>query len=254
MSAARRSFFNNSFWQCAVAAAPLSANQLLQIFIPQDQYLAYIRTGNYILVTGTQSFTKAVSEVKLVLGSFKARLVLVMMLIILVGYSVQTSARGRQTVEPVLRYILHKDDLVQRLSSWGTALFHTAVPVPAGSEQVLQNPCPYLGVQQNYGWRWDETRKRQVFEPGILLIVAPESPVLPSLPGRVVNICRQGDLYTVTIEHKNGLMTEYGRLRNAAVTPGVEVLRSTVLGYSSDVLYFSVHNQEGPLDPGKMFP
>lgn len=188
------------------------------------------------------------------LGSFKIRLLLVMMLIIVIGYSVQTSARGRQAVEPVLRYILHEDDLMQRLSSWGTALYHTAFPVPAVSEQVLQKPCPYLGVQQNYGWRWDETKKKQVFEPGILLKVTPESPVLPSLPGRVVKVSRQGDLYTVAIEHENGLMTEYGRLRNAAITPGAVAVRSTVLGTSSDLLYFSVHNQEGPLDPGKMFP
>lgn len=188
------------------------------------------------------------------LGSFRTRLLVVIVIVTLVGYSLQSGYGSRTWVEPALRVIFYEDQWATRLVAAISEHLPGYQPQAVVSDQVLQLPCAYTGIIQSFGSTWDAGQNKSVLFPGILLQVNPNSAVKPILPGRVILVQGEAEQYKVIIEHEQGLDSEYGKLERVLVKTGMTVNKDTVLGRCGSQLYFAVNSPEGPLDPGNLFP
>lgn len=188
------------------------------------------------------------------LWSFKVRLLVVIAVVALVGYSLQSGNWSRSWIEPALRVILYEDQQATQILAVISERLSGYKISPAASEQVLQLPSAYTGVARPFGNSWDASQNKSVLFPGVLLQVSPNSPVKPVLPGKVNLV--QGDTgqYKVVIEHEQGLTSEYGQLDRVMVRAGQKVSKDTVIGRSGNQLYFAVNSPQGPLDPSHLFP
>jgi len=192
--------------------------------------------------------------VKPVLGSFRIRLLVVIALVALVGYSLQSGNWSRNLVEPALRVILYEDQWTnQILATFSERLAGQQVQ-PAASDQILQLPCAYTGVIRSFASSRDTSQNQSEPFPGILLQVNPNSIVKPVLPGKVIMVKGETGEYTVLLEHEQGLTSEYGHLARVLVRTGQTVSKDTVVGRSGSQLYFAINSPQGSLDPSSLFP
>jgi murein DD-endopeptidase MepM/ murein hydrolase activator NlpD len=192
--------------------------------------------------------------VKPVLGSFRIRLLVVIALVALVGYSLQSGSWSRKLVEPALRVILHEDQWTKQILADFSERLAGQPAQPATSDRILQLPCAYTAVIRPFASARDAGQKQSEPFPGILLQVNPNAMVKPVLPGKVVMVKGESGEYTVLLEHEEGLTSEYGHLARVLLRAGQTATKDTVIGRSGSQLYFAINSPQGPLDPSSLFP
>ncbi|WP_157048880.1 hypothetical protein [Syntrophomonas palmitatica] len=103
------------------------------------------------------------------LGSFKIRLLLVIVIVTLAGLSVQANNESQQVVKPVLQYILKDYGFEDKMTAYIDNLWDNGKGqgVPTSGTAVLQVPCKYIKIERYYGWYWNREDKKQEFSPGV---------------------------------------------------------------------------------------
>jgi murein DD-endopeptidase MepM/ murein hydrolase activator NlpD len=189
------------------------------------------------------------------IGSFRVRLLIVIILSALAGFLMQASSSSREAVEPVIKYIMGKsynvEDVFSHLRS--SILDYTGVSTPVAGNNVFQLPCKFTGIVQNYGWFYNLKKNKQEFYPGISLQVKDNSLVRPVLPGQVEKITVDGDNRSILIKHDSGYYSLYGGLKEILVSEKDQIILDSVLGKSSKTLYLELRDQDGPVDPQLLF-
>lgn len=190
------------------------------------------------------------------LQRFKIKLLVVIGLVAVVGFIMQSGQASRQIVEPVLKYIMYDQyDVGAFISQYvhipGTN--EAAGLLPVGGGQVLQPPCQIASIQRNYGWYWDKNEKRQKFSAGVVLEVNPGTPVNPIVGGQVLETDTAAGQGSVLVKHAGEFYSFYGGLVQTNVEPGQTVAPGDVLGKSGATLYFEVRSQDGSVNPHSLF-
>lgn len=189
------------------------------------------------------------------LGSFKIRLLMVMVIATLAGLSLQSENVTRQYVEPAVRFVLKDYGANLQFENMIARLLHSdsEKDVPTSSSTILQVPCEFTAIEKKYGWYWNENTGKQEFSPGIYLQVKKDSLVRPVLPGKVETVLADGDEKAVLIHHEDGLYSYYGGLREVLVSRLEEVNSDQPLGRTGERVYFELKNDDGPLNPNPLF-
>jgi murein DD-endopeptidase MepM/ murein hydrolase activator NlpD len=192
-----------------------------------------------------------------VLGSFRIRMLVVVLIAMLVGLSIQSDHSSRYVIETVLNNYVLKDygvetKLALLVENTRSRISDGDVPVMTQSE--MQSPCDYLTVARRYGWNWNEESRQQEFYPGVLLIVKENTLVRPILAGEVVEVSRQEDVRTILIKHSPDLFSYYQGLQEVLVRENQYIDQRQVLGKTGKKFYFELRDQDGPMDPHSLFP
>ncbi|HEX3012222.1 MAG TPA: M23 family metallopeptidase [Syntrophomonadaceae bacterium] len=187
------------------------------------------------------------------IGSFRIRLLVVIVLSALAGFLMQASPGSRQTVEPVIKYIMGKNYNVEAVFSRMAAKIGSYTSTPVTTDNVLQLPCRFTGIDRNYGWFFNLKENKQEFYPGINLKVEDNSLVRPVMPGQVEKITVDGNTRSILIKHDSGYYSLYGGLKEILVTENDKVILDSVLGKTNKTFYFELRNQDGPVDPQYIF-
>lgn len=191
------------------------------------------------------------------LGSFRIRMLIVVLIAMLVGLSVQSNHSSRYLVEAVLNnYVLKDYGIETKLAMLveNTRSRISEGDVPAMTHSEMQSPCDYLTVARRYGWNWNEESRKQEFYPGVLLIVKENTLVRPVLAGEVVEVSRQEDARTILIKHSPSLFSYYQGLQEVLVRENQHIDQRQILGKTSKNLYFELRDEDGPMDPQSLFP
>ncbi|HQA07281.1 MAG TPA: M23 family metallopeptidase [Syntrophomonadaceae bacterium] len=185
------------------------------------------------------------------------RLLVVILVAMLVGLSLQSNHSSRYLVEAVLsNYVLKDYGVEEKLALLveNTRSRMTNKEVPVFTESEMQSPCSYLTVARRYGWNWNEQSRKQEFYPGITLIVKENTPVRPILSGEVVEVSRQEEGRTILIKHGEKLFSYYQGLQEVLVRENQMVNQNEILGKTGKTLYFELRDEDGPMDPHSLFP
>lgn len=189
------------------------------------------------------------------LGSFRIRLLLVIVVAAMVGLIMQSGHSSKQVMEPVLHYIMDTDyDVQDVFSSYihipGEKKIET-LPVTTGT--VLKMPCDFVDIEKSYGWHWSSEVMRSEFCPGIYFKVADNTLVKPILPGKVQDIDREQDNITVRIKHAGNFISVYGGLKEIMVEKETKIDEDQPLGKTGEHFYFEVRGEDGPVNPQSIF-
>jgi murein DD-endopeptidase MepM/ murein hydrolase activator NlpD len=188
------------------------------------------------------------------IGSFRVRLLAVIVISALIGFLMQSSNSSRETIEPVIKYIMGKDyNVGEVVSNVVTNIKDYYRAAPVTSEMVVQMPCNFIRIDRNYGWFFNLKENKQEFYPGVNLRVEDNSLVRPVMPGQVDKITIEGDSRSILIKHDNGQYSLYGELNEILVNENDKIILDSVLGKSGSNLYFELRNQDGPMDPQYIF-
>jgi murein DD-endopeptidase MepM/ murein hydrolase activator NlpD len=189
------------------------------------------------------------------LGSFRLRLLIVIIIVFLTGLSLQSENSSKKIVEPVVRFVLKDYGVEEDIRVYIAKLSRNQAEESStvSSTSMLQRPCEYEKIEQKYGWYWDEESNQQEFYPAILLKVEPGSGVRPVLDGLVEDITREGDSYILTIDHGGGLYSLYGGLTKVMVEENSPVTADTEMAENGRQLYFQMKSEDGPLNPNQIF-
>lgn len=185
------------------------------------------------------------------LGSFRIRLLAVIIIAALVGVCLESGHSSRTVVEPTIRYILKDYGFNNKISLFFENLQPGAEKemVPVTSSSVLQIPCKFLAVERNYGWYYNQDKDQQDFLPGVYLKVENNTIVNPIRAGQIEKIDKNDEGRTILIKHDDEFYSLYGGLKEVLVEQNVRVDNSTVLGKSGVLLYLEIRNGDGPINP-----
>lgn len=188
--------------------------------------------------------------------SFKLKMLGVIVIVALAGFMMQINQSSRQYMQPILSFIMdNKYDVEAVLSRYvqipGWNDINNLVPASGG--KLLRKPCDILGIQSHFGWHWDQPEKKNKFNSGMQLSVAPNTEVKPMLSGKVIEVTTADDQKTVLIQHDSNLYSLYGGLQEVMVKDGSSVKEDTVIGKTGDSLYFEVRGKDGPVNPQSIF-
>lgn len=189
------------------------------------------------------------------LGSFRVRLLVVIVIVTLAGLSMQSGRNSRDIVEPVINYVLKDYGIQDKLATY-TSQFREnqgSETLPAASSQTLQLPCAFDEIEQKYGWYWNQEARRQEFFPAVIVKVEMNSVVKPVMDGTVADIKKDDRGRTVLIDHGGGLLSSYGGLQEVLVEVGKPVKQNDTLGKTGDKLYFQMTSENEPLNPNTLF-
>lgn len=189
------------------------------------------------------------------LRNFKLRLLLVIFLVAITGWGLQSGNSNRDLVEPVIKYILTDYGVEQRIAEWSQNLWpsDSESAVPTASETGLQLPCEYISIEQDYGWQWQPEQKKQEFSPGVLLQVKDNTLIKPVMAGQVMKLSSNEYGRTVLVKHDDNLFSLYGGLKEILVEEGSKINANHILGKTGEHLYIEIRNREGPQDPQQLF-
>lgn len=193
------------------------------------------------------------------LGSFRVRLLLVLLLLIGVLSILNFHSPAWYRVEPVLEYIM-KDDYALNQKLWGWFKQSdlkdrlAPEPEPVSSTGVVQSPCTDGRIVRHFGWYWDSKTQKQEFSPGVVVKMPENSVIQAVLGGTVEEISRQGeDNREILINHGGDLISVYRGMKEVFVNIGDQVTSGQTLGKSQDEFEFELRNQDGPLNPEPLF-
>lgn len=187
------------------------------------------------------------------LGSFRLRMLLALLLAILTSLSLQSEKGSHEVVEPVLRYIMKDYGIEDKIISLLKADREKDEVLPASSESISwQKPCDFLYVEKPYGWYWNESRKRQEFSTGIKFKVKNNSPIKPVAKGVVSEIGENDEGRYLIVKHEDGFFSIYGGMKEILVGKGDRVDKNDILGKSTDFLYLELRDEDGPINPGSI--
>lgn len=189
------------------------------------------------------------------LGSFKLRILIVIIIVFLAGLSLQSEHSSKKMVEPVIKFVLKDYGIEENIRIY-IAKFNqnqAGESKAVSSARILHRPCEYERIEQEYGWYWSEESKQQEFYPAILMKVEAKSGVRPVLDGVVADITRSRDGYVLTIDHGGGLYSLYGGLIEVMAEEGDQADADTVIAKNGTQLYFQMKSEDGPLNPNQIF-
>jgi len=178
--------------------------------------------------------------------SFKTRLILAMIMIVVVTWAYQGQGQTRATVESWLSYATTKNYDVSR---WLKSVWIEEITQPAVSTSALRLPCSFTGVARHFGWYYNPRTGTQAFNPGVVLKIEPDTPVYPVLRGTVSSVTLQENGYQVVLQHGDAMVSVIRGLREVTVKTGETVEESTPLGWGADLLYLEIKNKDGPINP-----
>ncbi len=189
------------------------------------------------------------------LGSFKIRMLLVIFIVALVGLSIQSEHSSKKIIEPVIKYILKDYGVEKNISAFVKNVRQSEDErvIPTTGKSMLQVPCNFLEIERKYGWYWNPKKKQQQFSPGVRLRVKENTIVRPVLEGQVMEISRNNEGRTVLIKHNGDFYSFYGGLKEVLVDKNAAAHMDSVIGKTSSSLQFEIRNQDGPLNPQKLF-
>lgn len=184
------------------------------------------------------------------LGSFRIRMLAVIIIVFAVGIAMESSPVSKKVVEPAVRYVLKDYGFNNSLSLFIENMSPDAnESIPASSSASLQIPCEFSEVVRNYGWYYNEEHGRQEFLPGVNLKVQNNTAVKPIMAGEVQEIGRNEEGRTVLIKHNETFYSLYGGLKEVLAEENSQVNSNSVLGKSGNMLYLEIRNDDGPLNP-----
>jgi len=187
------------------------------------------------------------------LGSFRIRMLLVIVIVTLVGLSIQSGHCSKEVIEPVIRYMLKDYDLDKSISAFIENMRSTEEEIPTGGSSRLQAPCEIISIERNYGWYWNQDKGCQEFSSGVELKVKEDTIVRPILEGKVSEISQNSEGYQIVVEHDNAFYSLYAGLKEVLVKEKDNVKTDDFLGKTQERLYFEIRNEDGPLNPQQLF-
>lgn len=190
------------------------------------------------------------------LGSFKIRILIVIVVVAVLGVIMQSNYSSKRVVTPVLQYIMKTDynnDLKKTFSSLFSRKDKAEQVSPVSGNAVLHTPCEYLKIEKSYGWYYNRGKNKQEFSPGVYLQVKDNTLVKPIIDGTVVDIKRDNNEGVVTVKHSEGFFSVYGGLKEVLVYQQMKLKTDTPVGKAGEHLYLEVRTNEGPVDPQGIF-
>ena len=117
-------------------------------------------------------------------------------------------------------------------------------------------------ISSGFGERISPFTGKKEFHKGLDIVAPVGTPVLAAGAGTVTFAGEADDGgVTVTIDHKGGITTSYGHLRDAAVTAGQTVERGQNIGHVGDLgqatgphLHYEARQDGVPVDPARFIP
>lgn len=184
---------------------------------------------------------------------FKLRLLLAILLVTIVCILMRSTA-CQETTRIVLDFVLKDYDIEDRIIAWASDWtgYEFKRSIPAVSLKNTQLPCQFLGLEQSYGWYWNDDTKQELFFPGLRLKVQDNTPVKPIMNGSVAEISEGSDGRAVLIKHSQDFYSYYGGLKEMFVSKGDPVGTEQILGKSGTFLYLELRGRNGPVDPQLM--
>lgn len=187
------------------------------------------------------------------LGSFKTRLLIVVVIVTLAGLGMQSNNGSREVVEPVIAYVLKDYGVEKKIATFVHNVRDNRSVISVSGNAAMQLPCEYLELTQKYGWYWDPAEQKQSFYPGLSLEVKENTLVKPVMAGRVAKISRNNEGRTVLLQHDDEVYSLYGGLKEVLVEEKAEVELDDTLGKCGNSLYLEMRNQDGPLNVNYLF-
>ncbi|MEA1961094.1 MAG: M23 family metallopeptidase [Bacillota bacterium] len=192
------------------------------------------------------------------LGSFKMRILMVIVLVAVLGVIMQSDHCSKRIVTPVLQNIMDTDyssELKETVFSYlpWTGEEGSREPVPVTGINVLHQPCEFEKIEKSYGWHWSKLDNTQEFFPGVSLRVSENTPVKPIVAGQVIEIQRDENNGVVTVKHSDDFYSVYGGLKEVLIETDETLDLNRVIGKTGERLYFEVRTSEGPVDPHSIF-
>lgn len=181
---------------------------------------------------------------------FKLRLLMAIVLVAIVSVLVRTAA-WQDSTRMVLHYMLKDYGVQTRIFAWisGWSGYPIDTAIPAVSRSNIQVPCEFLGLEQGYGWYWNAQTGQELFYPGLLLKVQPNTPVRPVMDGTVIEAGESASGRSLLIQHSSGFFSYYGGLKEVFASKGGRVSTGQVLGKTGGTLYLELRDRDGPVDP-----
>jgi murein DD-endopeptidase MepM/ murein hydrolase activator NlpD len=187
------------------------------------------------------------------LGSFKTRLLIVIVIATLAGLAMQSNNGSREVVEPVIAYVLKDYGVEKKIATFVHNVRDDRSIISVSGTAAMQLPCEYQELTQRYGWYWDEEEEKQRFYPGLSLKVDENTLVKPVMAGEVIEISQDSTGRTVLMQHDDEVCSLYGGLKEVLVEENTRVELEDALGKSGSSLYLEMRNQDGPLNVNYLF-
>lgn len=188
------------------------------------------------------------------LGSFKVRMLLVVVIAALVGLAMQSDNRSHDLVEPVISFVLQDYQVEEKVAVYLENLRQEKPEeLPVSGDTTLQRPCEVIEVEYPYGWYWNGDEEKQEFSPGVALKVKENTLVRPVMAGKVVSISGGGMKRVIRIRHNEDFESLYRGLQEVLVEENQMVDKGQALGKTGKSLYLELQNQEGPISPNALF-
>jgi len=187
------------------------------------------------------------------LGSFKTRLLIVIVIVTLAGLAMQSNNGSREVVEPVIAYVMKDYQIEKKAATFIHNIRENSTLVPVSGEAAMQLPCEYLELTQKYGWYWNPEEQQQSFYPGLSLKVKENTLVRPVMAGTVEKISVDDRGRTVLLRHNDQMQSLYGGLKEVLVEENSMVDLDDTLGKCGNSLYLEMRNQDGPLNVNYLF-
>jgi murein DD-endopeptidase MepM/ murein hydrolase activator NlpD len=192
------------------------------------------------------------------LARLKKKFLLVIIIVAITGFIMQTENNGRQVLLPVLQYVMQPDERIENslkvflnsneVTPEGELIFPNKQLLPVTGNSLVQMPCAYQSVERYFGWYWDVENNQQEFSPGVSLAVKENTPVKSIINGCVDKIEHNQSGGQVVIK-KDHIKVLIGGLKEILVTAGDEVSNNSLLGKSGTKLYLEIRDQDEPLNP-----
>ncbi|MGS0765220.1 M23 family metallopeptidase [Syntrophomonas curvata] len=187
------------------------------------------------------------------LGSFKTRLLIVIVIVTLAGLAMQSNNGSREVVEPVIAYVLKDYGVEKKIATFVHNVRDNRSVIAVSGDAAMQLPCEYLELTRKYGWYWDPEEQKQSFHPGLSLRVRDNTLVKPVMAGQVARISRDSKGRTVLLQHDDGVYSLYSGLKEVLVEEKTRVGLDDTLGKCGSSLYLEMKNQDGPLNVNYLF-
>lgn len=189
------------------------------------------------------------------LGNFKIRFLLVIVIAAMVGLIMQSGHSSKRIMEPVLHYIMYTDyDIKEVFSPYINLPGEDRIEnLPVTTGNVIKMPCNFVDIERSYGWHWSQQTGRTEFCPGIYLKVTDNTLVKPILPGMVEYVQKDQSDGKVCIKHEGNLVSIYGGLKEIMVDNNTRLAEGQALGKTGERFYFEVRSQDDPVNPQSIF-
>ena len=190
----------------------------------------------------------------MMLGSFRIRMLAVVIIVVIVGLIVQSGHSSSDYVRLALSdYVLKDYHLQEQVAELVNNFNKVSEPIPVISLTSLQPPCKIIEVEQGFGPYLNEKSNKPGFSPGVSVVVEPNTLVRPVLPGKVVELSWEKNEGRVLIQHEQNYFSSYSGLKEVLVEEGDQVKRNDILGKTSEYLYFELKDADGAVNPGNLF-